>query len=349
MRQTEYIKKVRIPKVKRKQIIWTIWISVIAVLLIAGIYSATEEKRAFRAAQKANNIEMYELFLSEYPDSEYEAEVYESLYKVSQGNGTALLKFYKAHPYTQQSYAALKEGTTLYYEEAVDKNTIEGWDNFMALMKELSEYEEELYQKTMEELDTSITCTLEMTIIDEYAQKGKEQKTECIFTTQDEENVWTYVMSEKTIPYCKKYIEYFPQGKHKKECDKLLVDLEIEEIFSSGEYGELPPMEKANIQANALNNGYSIIEIYNRTPYNLTLLYGGEVESKRFLFPPEKKRDIRLRNGYYRIAASVDKFNVRDYAGEETLDGSVYNVTYYIDYGYSHNSFNPKNMDDLFK
>jgi hypothetical protein len=145
-----------------------------------------------------------------------------------------------------------------------------------------------------------------------------------------EEMAWYFVQSGKTIAACEKYIADFPKGKHIRECKKLLIDLETDEIFSSGKYDQLPPMEKTKMNASSVQSGYTLIEITNDTEYEMTIRYSGKVESKKFVFAPQKTQTIRLLNGHYRIAASVNAPNVGDYAGEETLKGDSYEVEYYI-------------------
>ena len=73
----------------------------------------------------------------------------------------------------------------------------------------------------------------------------------------------------------------------------------------------------------------SSISIYNRTSYNLTLLYSGP-DSKRIVISPNQTGYITLRNGSYKIAASVSASNVRNYAGSENLRGGSYSAEYYI-------------------
>jgi hypothetical protein len=62
----------------------------------------------------------------------------------------------------------------------------------------------------------------------------------------------------------------YPKGKHIKEANKRIIDLEVDATFKS-EYGELPSMEKMS----SGNSVYTTIIIYNKTEYKLTLLYSG--------------------------------------------------------------------------
>ena len=62
------------------------------------------------------------------------------------------------------------------------------------------------------------------------------------------------------------------------------------------------------------------IEIYNNTKYILTVRYSG-VESMKIVLSPKEKKTINLKNGDYRVTASVNAANVTNYAGKEKLEG----------------------------
>ncbi|MDR2410055.1 MAG: hypothetical protein LBE13_18365 [Bacteroidales bacterium] len=331
----------RIPEEKRR-LMRRIRNIVIFMLIGIGIYFIlTKEQRAFNTAKKANNIESYEDFLSKYPGSKYTEMVYECMYNIVivKENADDLLQFYQAYPYMQNAMTVLNTGISLLYKETISQNTMEGWDDFLRRIKQFSEYEEEeLDQKTNElDLDDDIESNQrkKTVLIKNYVDSAKRQRIECLFSLKEEEKIWSFVQSENTIEYYKKYMENFPKGKYARECNKFIIDMEIDEIFFSGEYDQLPPMEKANMNTSSIKRGYSLIEITNNTEYEITIRYSGKVESKKIVLFSQKTRTIRLLNGHYRIAASVDAFNVRDYAGEETLEGTFYEIEYYIrDIGY---------------
>ena len=67
----------------------------------------------------------------------------------------------------------------------------------------------------------------------------------------------------------------------------------------------------------------------NGTSYTLTILYSGP-DSKRLVINAGGTKSVRLKNGQYRVAASVSAANVSNYAGSENLNGGSYNVDYYI-------------------
>ena len=77
------------------------------------------------------------------------------------------------------------------------------------------------------------------------------------------------------------------------------------------------------------SGAYSTVSVTNSTGYALTLLYSGK-EAKKVIIPSNGQTSVRLKNGTYRIAASVSTSNVIPYAGVEELSGGGYDVDYYI-------------------
>ena len=135
-----------------------------------------------------------------------------------------------------------------------------------------------------------------------------------------ESAAWQMASNHNAQYYYNKYLEKHPQGKHSKQAIDNLVSL-----IMGSEHGAIPSMSRNSYTGYS----YSTIEISNNTQYNLTLLYSGK-ESKRVVIAPHSTQKIRLTNGSYRIAASVDDYKVRPFAGSETIKGGNYNSTYYI-------------------
>lgn len=150
----------------------------------------------------------------------------------------------------------------------------------------------------------------------------KRQAADTRWNTDD--NAWRTVSATNDITSYQKYLSLYPKGKHIKEANKRIIDLEVDATFKS-EYGELPTMEKMS----SGNSVYTTIIIYNKTEYKLTLLYSG-LESRRLEIFPQDYQTINLTNGVYRVAASVNASNISKYAGNEKLDGGICEVTYYI-------------------
>lgn len=136
---------------------------------------------------------------------------------------------------------------------------------------------------------------------------------------------WETAQKQNTVFAYRKYISLYPRGKHVKEAEKRSIDVEVSDIFASGDYSILPPLDKMSYGTSSSSR----ITISNDTQYVLTLLYSGR-ESKRIVIAPRKTESIRVKSGRYRIVASVGALNVRNFARTENLTGGEYKVSYYI-------------------
>lgn len=154
-------------------------------------------------------------------------------------------------------------------------------------------------------------------ILTERAIKIEESK------WKTDSDAWTRAQEINTAISYKKYIEKYPNGIKIEQAKKLIIDREVDNIFK-GDYGELPTMDKTSEGQGKTSN----ISVYNNTSYTLTLRYSG-LESKKIEISSQSRGNITLKNGQYRIAASVNG-NVRSFAGTENLTGDSYNVEYYI-------------------
>lgn len=137
-------------------------------------------------------------------------------------------------------------------------------------------------------------------------------------------SAWATASSVNSITSYQKYLDLYPYGKYKSMAESKLIDLQVDATFA-GEHGYLPEMDKTSYGGGST----STISVYNNTSYTLNLLYSGK-ESKKLVLAPNTRGSLRLKNGTYRIAASVSASNVQRYAGSETLNGGGYEVEYYI-------------------
>ena len=121
----------------------------------------------------------------------------------------------------------------------------------------------------------------------------------------------------------KQFLKDYPNHPEKNKIEETIINLEVNEIFA-GEYGEIPPTQLVGNK----NFKESNIDIKNDTRYTLTLRYSGP-EIKRFDIPPGETITINIKSGQYRVTASVNAAGVRNFAGNENLNGE-YSSTYYI-------------------
>ena len=139
-----------------------------------------------------------------------------------------------------------------------------------------------------------------------------------------EAKAWKQATTENSISAYEKYKALYPKGAHISICEKRLIDLEVSRIYA-GDHGTLPAMDKTSYGGGTT----SYITVSNSTSYTLTILYSGP-DSKRLIINAGGTKSVRLKNGQYRVAASVSAANVSNYAGSENLNGGSYSVDYYI-------------------
>lgn len=158
---------------------------------------------------------------------------------------------------------------------------------------------------------------------DEYRDSDvRKDKADSRWNT--ESSAWRTAQELNTIAAYSRYIELYPKGKHYAQADKILIDSEVANVFSS-EHGTLPAMDKTSYSYGST----STISVYNNTSYTLTLLYSG-AESKRLTVSPHGRGSVKLKNGIYKVAASASTSSIQNYAGTENLEGGSYEVEYYI-------------------
>jgi hypothetical protein len=143
-----------------------------------------------------------------------------------------------------------------------------------------------------------------------------------------EEIAWSEAVRIGTITAYKKFISDFQYGEFLKAAEKKIIDLEVDDIFK-GDHGNLPPMNSTSSRSDS--KAISKIEVFHNTEYTLTLRYSG-TDSKKLIFEPKQKKTFELNLGLYRVAATVNIANIRNYAGiEEIHGGTSYDVQYYVE------------------
>ncbi|WP_178988653.1 hypothetical protein [Winogradskyella schleiferi] len=137
------------------------------------------------------------------------------------------------------------------------------------------------------------------------------------------QNAYANAVKTETSSTWKKFLEDYPNHPKKNDIEKTIIMLEVSEIFK-GEYGEIPASQLLGER----NSRQSVVDIKNDTKYTLTLRYSG-AEVKKISIAPFSQTSIKLKSGVYKIAASVNASNVRNFAGTESLFGE-YSSSYYI-------------------
>lgn len=140
-----------------------------------------------------------------------------------------------------------------------------------------------------------------------------------------EDTAWKRASELDTKDAYQRYSAMYPQGAHIAAASTRLIEIQVNDVFNS-DHGSLPRMKHVDEDD---DSPVSIIVVENATGQPLTVMYSG-TESKSIVIVPGGKEVVSLKNGFYRIAASVPAANVRPYAGSEVLTGGRYEAGYCI-------------------
>lgn len=269
--------------------------------------AALEEERDWKKAQQKDLLQGYLEFLEFYPDSRFAAEAEAKIQRIQ--DDTAWAKARKDG--TIESYKEyLREFPKGEYTERAEtkikdrERIVEYWNRTLQLNNRLG------YRQFMKMFPDSPEAKLSR---------------EALNKLEDEE--WEKIYKNAKRPMqLELFLLLYPDGIHAEDAEKRLVDLQVENIFK-GSYGNLPAMDRTGTASLSTN----FVEIYNNTPYKLTVWYSGQKQSKRIILEAQGKESFQLAIGDYRVAASVSASSVQNYAGAENLVGDYYSVEYFIE------------------
>lgn len=140
-----------------------------------------------------------------------------------------------------------------------------------------------------------------------------------------EDTAWERACVLNTRDAYMKYVAMYPNGEHRPEANKRIIDIEVEDILNH-EHEELPGITRVEEDDDSPT---STIVIKNNTQYRLTVMYSGS-ESKSIAIAPGGRGTLTVKNGRYNIAASVPPAHIRPYAGSTTLEGGRYETGYWV-------------------
>lgn len=121
------------------------------------------------------------------------------------------------------------------------------------------------------------------------------------------------------------FLEKYPNHPNRKEIEKWIIELEVDEILADKDTGTMPTFERDNYS----NGSSSNVSIKNNTGCDLTVRYSGSKVAKVEI-PNGYSRSVSLPSGNYRVAASACSSN---YGANEYLSGD-YTSTFYIQRSY---------------
>jgi hypothetical protein len=277
-----------------------ITIGIIAICVADYVKKQNADKQLYEYVKSENTLAACEKYFEKYNnEGNYTSEIrtlHENiLWKQAESTQsyTNYLNKYPYGTYAEKAKETMKKIETAKWNEARKKNTITE------------------YKKYLESYPHGI-----------YATEAIEKIETAKWNT--EPKAWSEARNRNTATAYKKYLDLYPYGANAQRAKKLIIDREVDAIFGSS-YGKLPAMEKRSYGY----GNYSTIHIYNNTSYTLTIRYSG-TDSKQVSILPRQRQTVSLQNGSYRIAASVDAANVKNFAGTETLSGGIYDIQYYI-------------------
>lgn len=273
-----------------------LYILLTCVLSVVFLSCDTSEED-FQKAQEEHSVQAYSTFLSKHHKGDLAEEARDSVISIYSRveNINDIPNSHEDSDLEQRLWNLIEDRSSEEYNKAASENSIEAWEHFLNIVPE----------RYQEDGDNRLLAAREDLL------------------WQNESSAWEVATERNTVQTMQKYINLYPNGRHVAQAEKKMIDLEVDAAFA-GEHGELPPLERGYSSGKA----YSTIEITNNTQYELTINYSG-IESKRMVIPAHNRKSIHLKNGHYRLAASVGH-NVRPFAGQEYLDGSDYSSTFYI-------------------
>lgn len=136
-------------------------------------------------------------------------------------------------------------------------------------------------------------------------------------------NAWKTASSTNSIAAYKEYLKRYPRGRNVETANKRIIDLEVQKVINSGDYGHLPSSQKVSYGTGK----YSTINISSRCDRTITIMYSG-VKSMKIVLGPYQSRSIVLPSSTYKVVATAS--GVRSFYGTENLTGGDYESEYYI-------------------
>lgn len=140
-----------------------------------------------------------------------------------------------------------------------------------------------------------------------------------------EDTAWARAKSQDTIGGYQKYLARFPYGPHVGEAQNRIIDIRVNDALNS-DHNELPQIQRTISDDDSPT---STIVVENTTRYPLTVMYSG-LESRSITIPAHSRGTVTLKNGRYRIAASVPVASIIPYAGSQDFVGGRYETGYCI-------------------
>lgn len=241
-------------------------------------------------------------FLSKYPSSQYKSALLSQLQEKIEIEKKRLLK-----ESGESNLDLLRDFINNYSysgHSGIQSAVLEVKERVKQIEEAIKEREEKLRQDSIKQVE-------EAKKREEYEKYGTDA------------NAWKTAISANTIAAYQDYLKRYPRGKHAESANKAIIDLEVQTVINSGDYGHLPSSQKMSYETGR----YSTIHITSRCDRSITIMYSG-VKSMKIVLGSYQSRTIVLPSSTYKVVATAP--GVRSFYGTENLTGGDYESEYYI-------------------
>ena len=160
-----------------------------------------------------------------------------------------------------------------------------------------------------------------------YSDEGLEDLNKAMQEREwgQEDTAWKRAKEIDSIEGYQKYLARYPYGAHVGEANNRIIDIRVNDALNS-EHDDLPDMKRVEEDDDSPT---STIILENNTDYPLTVMVSG-LESKSIVIAVGGKGAITVKNGRYRIAASVPPAHIRPFAGSQEFSGGRYETGFWV-------------------
>lgn len=155
--------------------------------------------------------------------------------------------------------------------------------------------------------------------LDQLNQKMKERE------WGSEDTAWKAASDTDSSQAYERYLAIYPNGAHAAEATVRLVSAKVNETLANA-HNDLPQVKQTRTDEMSPT---STVIVENNTGYPLTVYCSG-TDNRTVIIPPDKKAAITIKNGQYKLAASVPPPHIRPFAGQTSFSGGDYEIGFWV-------------------
>lgn len=140
-----------------------------------------------------------------------------------------------------------------------------------------------------------------------------------------EDTAWRQASDSDSSQAYERYLAIYPNGAHAAEATVRLVSAKVNETLANA-HNELPEIKQTSSDEFSPT---STVMVQNNTGYPLTVYCSG-TDNRTVVIPPDKKAAITIKNGQYKLAATVPPSHIRPYAGQTSFSGGEYEIGFWV-------------------